>query len=256
MNQQQQDRREMTLKAKLSVPEAAAPPWGILGAASSLIAMFISMTLIGPGLASLLLGRQDAEPLLLMLGWAIGLVATAAFVLISRRNSDSSWQALRLQKGSLPLPMVLLIGVAIALAIDLFISLASGQFLPVPQIYGFQFHGLPGAIVAALLMILLQPVAETLVFQAVILPALRWTLGPWRGLITTCLLFVLFHALVYYAPYQSAYEGIWYGLAYPLFSCLAFSLLKVFSDSSQTVLIARVSAGLIALLTAMALTGI
>ena len=132
MNHQQQDRREMTLKAKLSVPEPAAPPWGILGAALSLIAMFFSMTLIGPGLASLLLGRQEAEPLLLMLGWAIGLVATAAFVLISRRNSDSSWQALRLQKGSLPLPMVLLIGVAIALAIDLFISLAGGQFLPVP----------------------------------------------------------------------------------------------------------------------------
>ena len=65
---------------------------------------------------------------------------------------------------------------------------------------------------AALLLVVLQPIADTLVFQAVVLPSLRWRLGPWRGVIATCLLYVLLHALVYFAPYQAAYEALWYGL--------------------------------------------
>ena len=128
--------------------------------------------------------------------------------------------------------------------------------MPVPEIFGFNTQGTGGVVVAALLLVLLQPIADTLVFQAVVLPSLRWRLGPWRGVIATCLLYVLLHALVYFAPYQAAYEALWYGLAYPLLLCLSLSLLKVYSDSSLTVLIARISAGGIFLLTALALSGI
>lgn len=240
---------------KLSRAEAAATPWSMASALTSVIAMLVSLAVLGPALASLLLGSQEAAPAVLMLGWAIGLAAATAYVLVNRRSSADSWRAMRLQRGYLPLPMGAIIGVAIALAIDLIVSLASGQFLPVPEIFGFGAQGSGGVLAAALLLAVLQPVADTLVFQAVVLPSLRWRLGPWRGIFATCLLYVLLYALVFFAPYQAAYDAIWHGLAYPLLLCLSFSLLKVYSDSSLTVLVARVSAGSVFLLTALALAG-
>ena len=237
------DRREMSIMQKLSRAEAAASPWSVASALTSVMVMLVSLAVIGPAAASLLLGSQEATPTLLMLGWAIGLAAAAAYVTVNRRSSADSWRAMRLRRGYLPLPMGAMIGVAIALAIDLIVSLGSGQFLPVPEIFGFRTQGSGGVLAAALLLALLQPLADTLVFQAVVLPSLRWRLGPWRGVIATCLLYILLYALVFFAPYQAAYNAIWYGLVYPLLLCLSFSLLKVYSDSSLTVMIARVSAG-------------
>lgn len=241
---------------KLSSPEESAPPWRLLTAALVLAAMLVCLVLIGPALASLLLGSQQATPDLLMLSWAIGMGATALFVLINRRGSVDSWGALRLSRHGPPLPLIALLGVAIALFINLFISLLSGQFLPLPEVYGIGAGGAIGVIVAALLLVFLQPLAETLVFQALLLPSLRWTLGPWRGLLAVCLVFVLLHSSVFFAPWQSIYSAPWHGLAYPISTCFAFSLLKVYTGSSLSVLVARISAGLIFLLTSMALTGL
>ncbi len=249
------DRREMSIMQKLSRAEAAAAPWSMASALISAIVMLVSLAVLGPAAASILLGSQEATPALLMLGWAIGLSATIAFVTVNRRSSADSWRAMRLQPGYLPLPMSAMIGVAIALAIDLIVSLGGGHFLPVPEIFGFQAQGSGGVLGAALLLALLQPIADTLVFQAVLLPSLRWRLGPWRGVIATSLLYVLMYALVFFAPYQARYDAIWYGLAYPLLLCWSFSLLKIYSDSSLTVLVARVSAGGVFLLTALALSG-
>lgn len=255
MTSDQRERREMSLMQKLSLPEAAAPPWSLLTAALTVGVMLVCLILIGPALASLLLNSQQATPDLLMLSWTIGMAGTAAFVLVNRRSSANSWRALRLKRRGAPLPLIALVGVAIALFANLIISLASGQFLPVPEVYGIGQQGATGVIVAAILLVFLQPLAETLVFQALLLPSLRWTLGPWRGTLATCLLFIFLHQLVFFAPYQSVYSALWYGLVYPLLVCFSFSLLKVHTGSSLSVLVARISAGLIFLLTGMAITG-
>ncbi|MDE2856994.1 MAG: CPBP family intramembrane metalloprotease [Chloroflexota bacterium] len=259
MTSDQRERRELSLMQKLSSPEESAPPWRLLTAALTLAAMLVCLTVIGPALASLLLGSQQATSDLLMLSWALGMGATALFVLINRRGSADSWQSLRLDlrmdRRGPPLPLIALLGVAIALFINLLISLPSGQFLPLPEVYGIGAGGPGVLIVAALLLVFLQPLAETLVFQALLLPSLRWTLGPWRGLLAACLVFLLLHLIVFFAPWQAIYSAPWYGLAYPFSVCLAFSLLRVHSGSSLSVLVARISAGLIFLLTSMALTG-
>ncbi|MCY4018172.1 MAG: hypothetical protein OXG39_02070 [Chloroflexi bacterium] len=256
MTSDQRDRREMSLMQKLSSPEEYAPPWRLLTATLILAAMLVCLTVIGPALASLLLGSQQATPDLLILSWALGMGATALFVLINRRGNADSWGALRLSRRGPPLPLIALLGVAISLFINLIISLPSGQFLPLPEVYGIGAGGPIGVIVAALLLVFLQPLAETLVFQALLLPSLRWTLGPWRGLVAVCLVFVLLHLVVFFAPWQSIYSAPWYGLAYPFSVCFAFNLLRVHTGSSLSVLVARVSAGLIFLLTSMALTGL
>ena len=255
MTQNQADRREMTLMQKLSLPEEAPPPWSIITAAVTALVILINLIWVGPAMSSLLLGSAQPTPFLLMLGWTLGLALTLVYVLVNRRSSPESRQALRLNQGLLPSQIVLLVGVAIALAIDLMISLASGRFLPIPEIYGFQSQGFAGVLVAALLLVLVQPVAESLVFQAVILPSLRSTVGPWGGVLITSALFTLLHYSVFFSPYQASYSALWYGLAYPMLTGLAFCLLKVYTGSSRAVIVGRISAGLIFLLTALVLVG-
>ena len=236
---------------KLSLPEAEAPPWRLLTVGFLCLVLFVNLVLVGPALASILLGSQSVSPSLLTLGWALGMLGATAFVMLNRRRSAESRAALRFVQGELPAPIVALVGVAIALCLDLVISLPSGRFLPLAEIYGI---GADGVLFAALLLILAQPLAETLVFQAILLPSLRWTLGAWRGLIATCLLYTLLHALVFYAPWQEFYDPFWHGLAHPFLLCLAFSALRLTSESSRSVLIGRVAAGAVFLLAGMALT--
>lgn len=255
MNADANDRRDMSLRAKLSLPERAAPPWSLLSAALSAAVLLICLTVVGPALASLLLGSQEITPFLLMFSWALGMGLNIVFTLVNRRSSAESWAALRLGPGHLPRPLVLLLGVAIALAIDLVVNLAGGRFLPVPEIYGFQSQGAAGLVLAALLLILLQPLAESLVFQAILLPSLRWRLGPWPGVLAASALFVALHLLVFWAAYAAAYDLVWYGLIYPALIGLAFSLLRVYTDSSSAVIIARMGAGLMFFLTALAISG-
>lgn len=252
---QQPDRREMSLMQKLSLLEAA-PPWSIIAAALTALVILVNLIWVGPAMSSLLLGSAEPTPFLLMLGWTFGLALTLAYVLVNRRSSRESWQALRLNRGFLPPQIALLVGVAIALGINLAVSLASGQFLPIPEIYGFQARGLAGAVLAALLLVAAQPLAESLVFQAVLLPSLRSTVGPWGGVVITSALVTLLHCAVFFSPYQAAYDSaLWYGIAYPLLTGFAFCLLKVYTDSSRAVIIGRVGAGLVSLLTALALVG-
>ena len=245
----------MSLRAKLSLPERAAPPWSLLSAALSAAVLLVGLIVVGPALASLLLGSQEITPVLLMLSWSLGLGLSIVFTLVNRRSSPESWAALRLGSGHLPRPLVLLLGVAIALAIDLVVNLGSGRFLPVPEIYGFQSQGGAGLVLAALLLVLLQPLAESLVFQAILLPSLRWRLGAWPGLIAASALFVALHLLVFWAAYAAIYDLAWHGLVYPALVGLAFCLLRVYTRSNSAVIIARMGAGLMFFLTALAVFG-
>lgn len=260
MTEPQLDRREMTLMQKLSIPEEADPPWGVPIAALMVLVLVVTLILVGPALASILLGLDGSQfpPIMLMLGWTIGQAITIAFVLINRRSSVESWQALKLAKGRLPLPFVLMVGVATALTVDLVISLASGQFLPIPEIYGFETEGIAGVLMALLFLVLIQPLAESLVFQAVLLPKLRIIMGAWGGVIATTIVFTLLHYGIFYLAYQPSYPEstlLWYGIVYPLLAGLMFSLMKVYTDSTRAVIIMRIGAGLIFVLTAVMLTG-
>ena len=121
MSEPQLDRHEMSLMQKLSLPETADPPWSILVTALIVAVLFLNLTLVGSAIASILLGIQDSTnptPFLLLLSWTIGQTITIAYVIINRRSSYESWYALKLSKGLLPLPIVLMVGVAIALTVE------------------------------------------------------------------------------------------------------------------------------------------
>jgi membrane protease YdiL (CAAX protease family) len=261
MSEPQLDRHEMTLMQKLSVPEEADPPWSILIAIVIVFVLLVNLTLVGSAMSSVLLGLEDngiPTPFMLLLGWTIGHALTIVYVVINRRSSQESWAALKLNKGLLPLPFVLMVGVAIALTVDLVINLASGQFLPIPEIFGFQSEGVAGVLIAGLFLILIQPIAESLVFQGVLLPKLRIIMGAWGGVVITTVVFTFLHYAIFYLSYQPNYPEsalLWYGIAYPLLTGLMFCLIKVYTDSTRAVIMARIGAGAIFLLTALVLVG-
>ena len=251
VKQHDETRGERSFFAALSTPERDAPPWSLLTAAFLCAALFINLVLVGPALAAILLGSQILTPQLLILGWALGMSAACVFVLLNRLRTPESRAGLRFVQGKLPTPIVALLGVAIALGLDLVISLPSGRFLPAAQIYGIDGQS---AIFGALLLVAAQPLAETLVFQATLLPSLRWRLGGWGGIIATCLVYTLLHAAVFYAPWGAIYDSFWHGLAHPFLLCLALCALRLRADSSRAVLIARIAAGVVFWLAGLALT--
>ena len=185
--------------------------------------MLICLIFIGPTLVSTQTTAIVLMPFLLMVSWTIGMALTVVFVLVNRRATEESWRALRLVRGELPLPLAPLIGIAIALALDLTVSLASGRFFPVPQIWDFQSRGALGLSLALLLLVLLQPVAETLVFQAILLPRLRWTFGHWGGVIATSAVYTALHQVVFIEAY-GFYSSIWHGIVFPM--SMAITLLS------------------------------
>lgn len=252
MNGIPEDRREISLWKKLSWPEASEPPWTLLNAALTVFALFTCLAIIGPALTLVATGASALTPFELMASWTTGMALSTLFVLVSRRASEASWRALRLYRGDLALPLALIIGVAIGLAIDLFINLADGRFLPPPQVWGLQSRGALSLLLAALLLVILQPIADTLVFQAVLLPRLRWRLGPWPGLLATAALYTLLHHLVFFQAYRFYHIG-WHGFAWPMLLASSFCLVKVYSRSSLATLTARIGAGLVFFLTALAL---
>lgn len=249
----------MSLMAKLSLPEAAEPPWSLLSAFLTVGVLFLCLALIGPALVSAVMAstgnsRDVLFPFELVQSWAIGLGGAIAFVLVSRRSSEESWHALRLVKGELPLPMSLMIGIAIALALDLVIGLASGVFRTVPLIWGFQPHGALGILLALIQLVALQPLAETLVFQGVLLPRMRWAFGHWGGVIGTAAVYTVLYRLVFIEAY-SFYGNLWHGIVFPMGIGISFCLLKVYTGSTAAALLGRMGAGLILLLTALAIYG-
>ena len=255
MSEKQKDRREMSLMAKLALAEEREPPWSVLSAAITVIAMLVALISVGPALASIMLGGDAISHFLLMLSWCFGMTFAIVFVLASRRSSDGMWSALCLRRGHIPLPFALLVGVAIALAVQLFVSLASNKFCAIPELFDFWEVEPKNIISAALLLILLQPIAESLVFHAIVLPSLRWNFGPWIGVLMTSVLFTMLHLSIFSAANRALYINPWYDSIYPFLTGFAFSILKVYSGSSSAVIIGRMGAGLVFFLTGLALVG-
>ena len=91
-------------------------------------------------------------------------------------------------------------------------------------------------------------------FQAVLLPRLRWSIGPWAGSIATAAAFTAMYYVVFVADF-GLYRDPWNGIVFPFGIGILFCLLKVYAQSTSAVIIARMGAGLIFLLTALVLVG-
>ncbi|MBZ0296807.1 MAG: hypothetical protein K8L99_29875 [Anaerolineae bacterium] len=219
----------------------SAPPWGFFTAVNTAFAAFVSFILIGTLFSLALFPNQ---PYSLLLAWSIGAVLTIIYVNISRRSDR---EALRLEAGNSRLLIILLVGLAMALTIDLIGLIITDVFVPTPELLGLVVEdpGIISWLIAALFMLGLQPIAEQMVFSGVFFPAARHILGGWGGYIVTVGVYALFHYLVYGYPPVS---GLWPSVISPLLAGFGIFAIRANSGSTRAAIVAQIGFGIFALL--------
>ncbi len=237
--------------ARLSEPESA-PPWRLSTGLLTILGAFLIVLAV-----SAFMGVWFGDrPMTIVLGWIVAMIVIAAFVIQSRRNDCF---ALRLDPPRIVLPLLIALNLALAMVLDLISIPLTGGLLPRSELLAIPApQGSVGALLMlALLMVIVQPLAEELVFRGVALPPLRAALGPLPGLMACAALYGLFHLLIY--PPQSASVGqlafIWYGFALPTLDGLVFSITRVVTGSTRAAIVAHAAFGLFAVLKLILLPG-
>ena len=243
--------RIRNLLARAAAPEPA-PPWTVSSALLTVAFAFIAM-FVGTAVAFVWLGERDYTQLV---GLTLGGILIILFVWQTRR---SDLGALRLYPSNPPLLFVMFISLGFAIALDLIGLAITREFLPVPEVLGLS----PGAMTAAhwlvlvVFLVVVQPIAEGLVFRAVALPSLRTMLGAWGGLIGAAVLAGVFHLALYPPNYNttSTITPIWFGLVVPLVEALFYSLVRGYTGSTRAAIAANVAFGIFAVLKFLAIAG-
>lgn len=223
------------------------PAWGMGDVLAGLLVLALAVLILASGIASVLVGSPSFFTAgALVAGWSIGLGVVAGYVWLVRRRTPIERADLALESGLLPLPFVLLLGVAFGLTLDLAIFLGGGGFGRVAELRGLGVN-VPDVVLATVLMVIAQPLAHGLLFTGVILPRLRASWGAWAGNIATMALFTVYHWGVYGVNLPAEQVG-WYGIFFPfgLMFCLVMVRLRTYS--TRATIIAHAGAGLVAVL--------
>ncbi|SRR5581483_3583108 len=231
----------------------APPQWPFLTALFFVVAYAV-LLIAGQAFAVTVSGGgfNSLTPLVLALGALLGGLATiAGIVQWARRRAQAAWiDSLRLrQPVQPPVALVALFGLGTAWAIDLvgvLLRLKGDQVLP-PVLDVLRTPPDLSWGVALSLALLVQPVAEGLVFAGILYPALARAVNSnllaaaiTAGVYTLVSLAVL-----------SAGGGVWYGVIQPCLMALAMSLVRAFAQSTQSAIVTRAFFGLFFVLAAL-----
>jgi membrane protease YdiL (CAAX protease family) len=237
----------------------AAPPWSLFDVGMVLGVLAVTLMMIGSVLASLLSpDNLVPTPTGLVIGWTVGLILAAAFVLVRWRSSSEKFVALRIvgesAQSKRPLILMFIFGIGIGLLANLTASLGGdNQFATIAPLQGiyttFEIRPLLLGIVFA---VIVQPLAEGLIFFGVLQPRLRATIGGYFGLLITALLYAGTHYLVYGLRLGVVINPLWYGFIAPFVLGLMFGVVRVWMRSTRAVIIANIGAGIVAILVMVA----
>ena len=231
------------------------PPWGVWAAISAMVASFLAV-IIGSAI-SIIIGEAQYD---VLLGWSIGAGLMIAFVWFTRRSSrywPSLWTGTSKNGESLTQNIFwyLLIGVGLAILLDLIGRAVVGLIIPDPELlnlYAYvQLYGQPvlgiSWVLVVLFMVILQPLAEGLVFQGLLLPSLRATIASWSGFILSAAAYTMFHFVAYQPPSTaSTIALVWIGIIQPLISGLIFAAVRVYTGSTRAAVLTHMAFGLFA----------
>lgn len=247
---------------RITRPEAP-PPWTLYDGLGAIIVLFAAL-ILGSSLAEIAIGSRLATPLL---GWSLGAALATGVILVSRRRTPASAAALRLsvEGGPRRLPIIFLFGFGMAVSIDLLSLIVTGDFWPVPELLGFFLIPEAGDLIslrpdlfawalALLFLIVLQPIAEEIVFRGVLFPSLRIALGPLTGFAAISVFHAAFH-LVAYAPAPGSFSLFWYAFIVPLLDALVITAVRADTGSTRAAIVAHAAFGLFAVLKALFIAG-
>ena len=185
------NRGTIRTRRRCTIAGMTAPPWSLPRALLAILSLLAALAL--GALPALLL--TNGAPWAALAGWSAG-AALVLFALRARYRRHGA--SLPLEPGGTPAALALLTGVAAALFLDT-LTLAAGGGLATPELAGLA-AGAPGAVAwlaAALYLLLLQPLAEGLVFRGLLQPALQARSSRRLALLLTALAWALFHLLAY-----------------------------------------------------------
>ncbi|MBI1277899.1 MAG: CPBP family intramembrane metalloprotease [Anaerolineaceae bacterium] len=228
------------------------PPWGVWGAIGAMIASFVAI-ILGSAISIILLPQSQYTYLL---GWSIGALLVFVFVWIRRRSPhywSAMWNGTPASRGQ-SIFWYLLIGVGLAILLDLVGRSVVGLLIPDPELldlYAAVQLRQPIAplswIFVVLFMVILQPLAEGLVFQGLLLPSLRATISPWGGFILSAAAYTMFHFVSFPVPASANNNAlIWIGLVQPLIGGLIFAAVRVYTGSTRAAVLTHMAFGLFA----------
>lgn len=250
------------LLKRIGTPESA-PPWTLWGALAAVLASFAAI-IIGVTVATVLVDERQAG--LYLFAWSLALALVIVFVRFTR-NQPQQWAGLRLTETNATASLqngfwYLLVGIGLAITLDLVGRGVTRQIMPEPELYRLAFYsqyygqpvGVVGWALALIFMSLLQPIAEGLVFQGLLLPSLRAALGAWPGYILSAAAYGLFH-FVAYPPVTTDFAGLWYGLLAPLLGGLIFGAVRLYSGSTRAAILTHAAFGLFAVVKLLTLAG-
>jgi hypothetical protein len=241
------------LLARIAAVEPA-PPWSASAAFAAIVIGV--MAVIGMSLFTTAL--FDVQPFAIYLGWMLACVMMAYWVSSTRHTPDDR-AALRVDAPAMPLPFLLLIMFGFAVAIDIVSLAATGQFLPIMELFTFDIiDAAPLEWLFAIgFLVFSQPIGEELIFRGVLFPVLRARFGAWGGLLANAAVYAVFHAALYTSQVGSvAIETlIWYGLLVPLIDGVIFAAVRAYTRSTQAAIIAHAAFGLFAVVKLFIITG-
>ena len=233
------------LLQRLGAPQIE-PPWTLFEASLALVALALGMLLIAPASALLLSGdTNNPDTASWVLAWTIGLFVVGGFIVIRWRRTKEKFDALKFDVGRLPLPMMFIIGVGAALLGSLAALAGSGVLQTAPQIIGLPTQ-IGDVLFGIILLVIVQPVVDSLVFASVLLPRLRHTLGAYGGLIMMVLAFAGYHALVYGGRLQGDLS-LWYGFVMPLVLGLCVGVARVWGGSTRSAIVLQIGYGVMSI---------
>jgi membrane protease YdiL (CAAX protease family) len=231
------------------------PPWTLFDVGLVMGVLAVGLLLIGSVIASIVSpDRLAPTPASLVIGWMVGLLFTAVFILIRWRSSSEKLAALRIigatAQSTRPLILMFIFGIGIGLLANVTAGLGSGnRFATIAPLQGiYTTFELTPLLLAILFAVIIQPIAESIIFFGVIQPRLRSTLGGYAGLITTALLYAGTHYLVYGARPGVVINPLWYGFIAPLVLGIMLGVVRVWMRSTRATIIANIGAGLVAIL--------
>lgn len=226
----------------------AQPPWSLQ---SALLTIAFSAAVMFIGIAMSVAWVGEA-PFYEHVGWGIGGVLMIAFVLQTRRSARER-AALRLDPPRTPFFFLLFLGLGAAIAVDIVSAAADGgQFLPMPEMLANPVDTVTAFVAAALFMILVQPIAEELVFRGVVYPALN-AFGGWVRWLGSSALYAAFHAIIYTSSYSTTESVAWHAFFAPLLMGLIFGAVRARTGSTRGAIYFHAAFGLFAVARALVL---
>jgi hypothetical protein len=251
----QTGKTKLTLSQRLRLPEPS-PAW-LLRTAFFFVLAYIAIWILSlTAVASArgeIDGRITAGGYLLATGLH-GVVVIGAVVQWARRRLGGKWLAgLRLSNGrgaqSGQIVITLLIGLGAAWALDLMGGLVGAKdWLDIPA----QFNGLLEPVsltwaLGAMSVVLLQPIAETLIFSGLLYPATARRSGEnVMAIVGVGIVYMLV------SIFLSVQQGSnWFNIVLPLLTMLFVVGVRAYTQSTRSAIMARIGFGLFVLLVAI-----